>query len=134
MANILRKQNKMINNSNPVTADEIPYGTGTVKDALDGLQVESGQFDLSSTYFDTYKTVAYTKQGCVVMLSINVKSSANISADGVMGVVPNDLKPATRMWVTGSVGSFYLEPTGDFKTLQALTANKWIYLTMIYLI
>ena len=38
MASILRKQNEMIN-VNPVTADQIPYGSGSVEDALDAITV-----------------------------------------------------------------------------------------------
>lgn len=134
MASILRKQNEMIN-VNPVTADQIPYGSGSVEDALDGLQIESGSFDFNASLFDTNnKTVHYKKQGNVVMLSLNLKVSSAISADGVMGNVPSALRPSTRLWITGSIGTFYLEPNGDFKTLTSKSSGNWIYLTMTYVI
>ena len=124
MSNILRKQNQMINMTPPSDAYDVTYGNSTVGDALDGLQVESGSFDFIASLFDTYKTVNYKKQGNIVMLSLNLKVSSAIAADGIMGNVPSALRPTTRLWWTGNAGSFYLEPNGDFKTLTSKTSPK----------
>lgn len=48
MGNILRKQNKPIGFTT-VTADQIPYGSGSVKDALDGLTENVDNLNISYT-------------------------------------------------------------------------------------
>lgn len=118
----------------PATQVMMSDGVTSVEDALNSLQVESGSFDFNASLFNTYKTVYYRKQGNVVMLSLNLQVSSAISADGVMGNVPSALRPQTRLWITGSSGSFYLETNGDFKTLTVKNVGNWIYVTMTYII
>lgn len=48
MGNILRKQNKMMGFS-ALTADQIPYGSGSVEDALDGLTEDVDKLNISYT-------------------------------------------------------------------------------------
>lgn len=81
MASILRKQNEMIN-VNPVTADQIPYGSGSVEDALDGLQADIVARDkgivLKSVNTDGIKTYSQLIDQLYSTISANINDFASL--------------------------------------------------------
>ena len=150
MANILRKQNKMIDNSNPVTADEIPYGTGTVSDALDDIY--TGLMRMAKLWENPSPTADFASQQVelsdsgydfLLIMYKNVKSvSTTLSCVYQMGKSSAIIYP---QWAGGTAGNYntmvslrgigYIDSThitiGDASTNGTIN-NAMIIPTVIY--